>query len=581
MALLAVLVLLTPLVAGEDAAAAGGDAMTTWVTKQKALVTEVSLGTPPQKMKCLVDTGSSDLWLPSKRCDRCNNQNHFDADASGTFAPQFDGNPRGEQPEQAQIHYGSGAVAGFHVQDTLHFGTATVKNQSFIIVEDAALPPRREWDGICGLGWRRLSQVQKPLYQMLQEQGEKAVFAMVPSGDGTSYMTVGELPEGAYKPDSLVWVEAETIDMPGNLKFKGERSFWIVSGGIAVINDEPRPARFLVDTGSNQVLFAPPSQYVALMQSLLPQDSFERHCMQDPSMGGLVVCDCEIAGDEGLRPLRVSLGGREFVMQVTELFSRAGSFPDGTEACLLQIQENRMAAASAGVMGGGGLASILEGLLGGALGRSAGGGGGGRPVIIDGGMPGGPMPGGGAAAAATEVRQTERLMPDGSVCRETEFIQGGKVVKEEKECTGSNGQPQQARRLQLPGIAGILGGGGGPHPAMPVEEDPTAELWILGGVFLERFVAVFDFDEGRFGLAEPAADVAVPATIQRSDATPLLRGDAQGWMLSPGVALGCIACVAALGLVGVLAVRGASSAARAQGSAGDALSDSDNLEACE
>merc|ERR1719343_959867 len=223
MELLAVLVLLTPLVSGEDAAAAGGDTMTTWVTKQKALVTEVELGTPPQKMKCLVDTGSSDLWLPSKRCDRCNNQNHFDADASGTFSPQMVPTPQGERPEQAQIHYGSGAVAGFHVQDTLHFGAAVVKNQSFIIVEDAALPPRREWDGICGLGWRRLAQVQKPLYQMLQEQGEKAVFAMVPSGDGTSYMTVGELPEDAYKPDTLVWLEAETMDMPGNAKFEGER----------------------------------------------------------------------------------------------------------------------------------------------------------------------------------------------------------------------------------------------------------------------------------------------------------------------------------------------------------------------
>jgi len=453
-----------------------------------------------------------------------------------------------------------------------------VKNQSFIIVEDAALPPRREWDGICGLGWRRLAQVQKPLYQMLQEQGEKAVFAMVPSGDGTSYMTVGELPEDAYKPDTLVWVEAETMDMPGNLKFEGERSFWIVSGGIAVINDEPRPARFLVDTGSNQVLFAPPSQYAALMQSLLPQDSFEKHCMQDPSMGGLVACDCEIANDEGLRPLRVSLGGREFVLQVTELFQKAGAFPDGTEACLLQIQENRMAAASAGVMGGGGLASILEGLLGGALRRPSGGGGGGHPVIIDGGMPGGA--GIEATGAGTQVVQTERLMPDGSVCRETEFIQGGKVVKKERECTGPDGQPQQARRLQLPGgLAGILGGGGAPPP-MPAE-DPMAELWILGGVFLERFVAIFDFDESRLGFAEPAADVAAPATIQRSEATTLSRGDVQGWMSSPGVVLGCIACIATLGLFSALVVRGISSAARAQGSAGDVPSDSDNLEACE
>merc|ERR1740121_481757 len=116
------------------------------------------------------------------------------------------------------------------------------------------------------------------------------------------------------------------------------------------------------------------------------------------------------------------------------------------------------------------------------------------------------------------------------------MIQGGKVVKKDEECTGPNGQPQQARRLQIPGILGIpqlvpvVGGVPQLVPVEPRKEDPAAELWILGGVFLERFVAVFDFDEGRLGFAEPAADVAAPATIQRSEASPLSRGDVKGWM---------------------------------------------------
>ena len=30
-------------------------------------------------------------------------------------------------------------------------------------------------------------------------------------------------------------------------------------------------------------------------------------------------------------------------------------------------------------------------------------------------------------------------------------------------------------------------------------EDPTEDLWMIGGVFLERFITIFDFDGGRLG----------------------------------------------------------------------------------
>merc|ERR1719410_1950033 len=41
------------------------------------------------------------------------------------------------------------------------------------------------------------------------------------------------------------------------------------------------------------------------------------------------------------------------------------------------------------------------------------------------------------------------------------------------------------------------------YGAMPME-DPTEDLWMIGGVFLERYVTIFDLEEGRVGFAEPA-----------------------------------------------------------------------------
>merc|ERR1712032_883625 len=63
---------------------------------------------------------------------------------------------------------------------------------------------------------------------------------------------------------------------------------------------------------------------------------------------------------------------------------------------------------------------------------------------------------------------------------------------------GKPGASQVARRLQL----GPLPLWGGPI------ENPMDDLWVLGGVFLERYVTILDFDNARIGFAEPAAGVA-------------------------------------------------------------------------
>merc|ERR1712113_347409 len=90
--------------------------------------------------------------------------------------------------------------------------------------------------------------------------------------------------------------------------------------------------------------------------------------------------------------------------------------------------------------------------------------------------------------------------------------------------------------------------------------DPSADLWMIGGVFLERFVTIFDFDNGRLGFAEPAAGV-VPLTPSRlNEVLPnnasvegelrISKHNAVGGVMTLDV-FGLIAFVAAL-LVGVV-----------------------------
>ncbi|CAJ1351622.1 unnamed protein product [Effrenium voratum] len=252
------------------------------ITRQHALVASLTVGTPPQKMSCLLDTGSSDLWLPSKRCTSCQNPHMFHADRSSSFSPSLVDSPQGKRPIAVRVSYGTGEIVGYKVQDTVTFGGAEIKNQTFIIVEDAQLPGDRDWDGICGLGWASIAQLGHPLYERLQEMGRKAIFSFVPEGTTSSHMALGQVPSYAIKPGSLVWTPTEHLH--------GKKTFWITRGGIAVHKQSPHEARFLVDTGclqsdmssllqereelkgTNQVLLAPRHLYMSIMRSVLPDD---------------------------------------------------------------------------------------------------------------------------------------------------------------------------------------------------------------------------------------------------------------------------------------------------------------------
>merc|ERR1719384_2171128 len=97
--------------------------------------------------------------------------------------------------------------------------------------------------------------------------------------------------------------------------------------------------------------------------------------------------------------------------------------------------------------------------------------------------------------------------------------------------------------------------------------EPEEDIWMIGGVFLEHFVTIFDFDKAQIGFAEPAGGVhaltpsslsALPAT--RAGILTTSTGSRHGALaLAACVGSATIAGVALLGSVFQRLARGASS----------------------
>ncbi|ORX58329.1 acid protease [Hesseltinella vesiculosa] len=253
----------------------------------------ISVGTPPQNFLVALDTGSSDLWVPSIDCLDCPHS-RFDSTNSTTFA---------DIHQPFSIVYGIGHVDGIYGKDTVRIAGIQVEQQQFGLAhssKDIIFPtnpfsvhPKLTANGILGLGFPGLTKAAvqgepyNPFVFALMDQGhiQYPIFSIVM---GSIYQNGWSDIHPTYR-DSLFYAPLATTK-------PHVYTYWMVHGNEVSITDPDGRVKtsevltpnhgFIIDTGTTLSYM---EQHLA--EALVYQVATRHQVLMDAATGTYVI-DC-------------------------------------------------------------------------------------------------------------------------------------------------------------------------------------------------------------------------------------------------------------------------------------------------
>ncbi|KAF8072001.1 acid protease [Lyophyllum atratum] len=225
----------------------------------------VQIGTPPRDYLLLMDSGSADLWVGAEGCE---SSDEFD-DVPGCGAHNFLG-PKSSKSfndtkEEWTIEYGTGAVSGTLVTDTVSIAGMKIPKYKFGVAKKESrefTPDYIPFDGLVGLAKSLISRQHTiTLVEALQKKGliKKAISSYhiprVADGNNDGELTFGALNPDKYDPKTLVSVP--NVNSLGFWEAKIQKV--TVNGKDMGMDDRSA----ILDTGTT-LLIAPPADVDAI-----------------------------------------------------------------------------------------------------------------------------------------------------------------------------------------------------------------------------------------------------------------------------------------------------------------------------
>jgi len=214
---------------------------------------DVAIGVPPQKFVVTYDTGSANLWVPSKDCSNCKaGGNSYDSKASS--ASEADGGAW-------SVSYGTGDCTGVLARDDVTVGGLVITNFTFAEAtkEAEGVFTNNPIDGILGLapkGAEGSTDAAQTMMDILvkQKKVDHFMFSVYLSthGHGQSMLLLGGV-DSSYQTGDFLYVP-----LTASSSLKG----WLVKGTDIKVGGKTSSAcddgidtvcRFIVDTGTSTI----------------------------------------------------------------------------------------------------------------------------------------------------------------------------------------------------------------------------------------------------------------------------------------------------------------------------------------
>jgi len=244
----------------------------------------ITIGTPPQKFNVIFDTGSSNLWVPSKHAFMpLNFHNKYDHDKSSTYKANG---------TKFSIRYGSGSLEGTVSQDLVTFGGVDVKDQLFAeaTTEPGLAFKVGKFDGILGMGFQSIAVdgMQPAWYAAC---GDAKLFGVWLGGQSSS--TGGELTLGGI----------DTAHYTGDINYipVSRAKYWQITVDSFSIGNLSK-VEGILDTGTS--LMVMPTDTV---------NAFGKQIGATSVMGKEWTIDCSKISS--LPTLDISIGGKSYPLE--------------------------------------------------------------------------------------------------------------------------------------------------------------------------------------------------------------------------------------------------------------------------